>query len=208
MSITEILDEIAVNRRLAMTFGEVAWAPRLRMEIWHDNEMLGHHQPPPPPLTSIWMPADIPGQKGTPRGGVMGFAVLKQNPYQGDAHTANAMRVAYFLTHPVNLVRFQLRTFRHLPADPKAFGEIYPELLHSDDKWVKFYNDVMDSDLPIVSDAPSPGEPGASQFAELSAKVDKWLRRQGMDYLQQVIYRTLTPREGAARFFRELKALQ
>jgi len=208
MNLSEILDDVAVHRRLAMTFGEVAWAPRLRMEIWRANEMLGNKQPEPPPLTSIWMPATAPGQKGTPLAGVMGFSVMKQDPYRGDAHTENAMRVAFFLTHPVNLARSQIRTFRHLPADPKAFGEIYPELLHSDDKWVKFYNEVMDSDLPVISDAPSPGEEGAAQYAALRARVDQWLARQGMDYLQQVIYQKLSPEEGARKFFHELKALQ
>jgi len=208
MNFGEIIDELTVHRRLAMTFGETPWAPRLRMEIWQANKTLGNIQPAPPELTSLWMPSITPGQKGTPRAGVMGFSILKQIPYQGDTHTDNAMRVAYFLTHPVHLARSQIRTFRHLPPDPASFAEIYPELLHSDDKWVKFYNDVMNSPLPLLSDAPGPGDPSAAQYAALRAKVDQWLAGPGMDYLQQVIYKKLTPDQGAAAFFHDLKALE
>jgi hypothetical protein len=211
MGIGEIIDEVTVHRTLGMTFGEVPWVPRLRMEIWKENEALGVHQPSPPPLTAIGMPAEKLGEKGegagTPRAGVLGFSVMKQIPYQGDAHTDNAMRVALFLSHPVHLARSQMRTFRHLPADPKEFAEIYPELLHSDDPWVKFYNQVMDSDVPVVSNAPAPGDPAAAQYAELRARVDEWLATNGMNYLQQVIYRKISVREGAAKFYRELKAL-
>jgi hypothetical protein len=137
----------------------------------------------------------------------MGFSVMKQIPFKGDAHTENAMRVAAFLTHPVHLARSQLRQFRHLPPDPKQFGEIFPELMHGDDPWVKFYNAVMDSDVAVVAKAPAPGEPGAAQFAELSYKVNEWLGRDGMNYLQQVIYQKMTAQDGAAKFFAELKAL-
>jgi hypothetical protein len=177
------------------------------MDIWKENVAMGVHQPPPPPLTAIWMPAENPGEKGAPRAGVLGFSVMKQIPYKGDVHTDDAMRVGLFLTHPVHLARSQITAFRHLPADPKEFAEIYPELLNSDNPWVKFYNQVMDSDLPVVSNAPAPGDPGAAQYAELSAKVNEWLATRGMNYLQQVIYQKISVREGAAKFYRELKAL-
>jgi hypothetical protein len=138
----------------------------------------------------------------------MGFSVMKQSPYKGDLHTDHAMRVALFLTHPVHLARSQIRQFRHLPPNPKEFGEIYPELLHSDDRWVKFYNEVMESDVPIVSE-PLPGDvASAAQGAAFHAKVEQWISRQGIDYLQQVIYQKLSPHEGAARFYRDLKALE
>ncbi len=115
-----------------------------------DLRMAGDINPEPPELTAIWMPTARLGDRPVPRAGVMGFSVLKQIPYQGDAHTDHAMQVALFLTHPVHLARSQVREFRHLPPDAKAFGEIYPELMHNDDPWVKFYNQVMDSDVPIV----------------------------------------------------------
>jgi hypothetical protein len=207
MSFGEILDDLTVHRRLGMTFGETPWVPRLRREIWQTNVALGAHQPEPPELSAVWMPTARAGDRPVPRAGVMGFSVLKQNPYKGDAHTDRAMRVALFLTHPVHLARSQIRSFRHLPPDSKAFGEIYPELLHSDDPWVKFYNQVMDSDIPVVAEAPAPNDPSVSQLSALRTKVDQWITRQGMQYLQQVIFRKLTPHEGAVRFFRELKAL-
>ncbi|HWB53670.1 MAG TPA: ABC transporter substrate-binding protein [Tepidisphaeraceae bacterium] len=207
MSFPSIIDNITVHRTLGMTFGETPWVPMLRQEIWKTNEALGVHQLPPPPLTAIWMPAEKPGQKGTPRAGIIGFSVMKQIPYKGDAHTDDALRVGLFLTHPVMLARSQIRTFRHLPADPKEFAEIYPELLHMDNPWVKFYNDVMNSDIPVISNAPGPDDPGAAQFAELQQKVTEWFNTRGMDLLQQVIYQKIGVREGAATFYRELKAL-
>ena len=134
----------------------------------------------------------------------MGFSVLKQIPYKGDVHTDHAMQVAYFLTHPVHLARSQVRSFRHLPPDPKAFAEIYPELMHRDDPWVQFYNQVMDSNTPITPDPSPPGDP--QQLAAMHVKVDQWMAKQGMEYLQEVIYQKLTPREGAEKFFHDLKA--
>jgi hypothetical protein len=204
MNFTEIIDEITIHRRLGMTFGETPWVPRLRREIWQADVAMGAHTPEPPELTCIWMPTEKKGEWPAPRAGVMGFSVLKQIPYKGDAHTENAMRVALFLTHPVHLARSQIRNFRHLPPNPKEFGEIYPELMHSDDKWVKFYNDVMASSIPIA-----PEEPKAevAQAAQFRATVDKWMAGPGMEYLQQVIYQKLTPHEGAVRFYRDLKAL-
>ena len=92
MSFSEIIDEVTVHRRLGMTFGENPWSPRSRIEIWQANQMLGVRQPPPPELTSVWMPASAPGKKELLCAGVMGFSVLKQIPYRGDAHTDNAMR--------------------------------------------------------------------------------------------------------------------
>jgi len=207
MTFAEILDDVTMRQKLAMTFGETPLVPRLRADIWEGNRMLGVRQPPLADLTAIWMPTAKAGDRPVPRAGVMGFSVLKQTPYKGDAHTDNAMRAAAYLTDPVHLARSQLRQFRHLPPDSHAFGEIFPELLHSDDRWVKFYNDVMDSKLPVVPQAPPPGDPHAAQYADLRNKVDQWLARQGMDYLQQVIYQKLTPHEGATRFFNDLKAL-
>jgi ABC-type glycerol-3-phosphate transport system substrate-binding protein len=205
MTFPEIIDDITIHRRLGMTFGETPWVPRLRREIWEANVAMGAHQPEPPELTCIWMPTAKAGDRPAPRAGVMGFSVLKQVPYKGDAHTENAMRVALFMTHPVHLARSQIRSFRHLPPNPKEFGEIYPELMHSDDKWVKFYNQVMDSGIPIA-----PEEPKAevAQAAEYRATVDKWMAGPGIEYLQEVIYQKLTPHEGAERFFRDLKALK
>jgi hypothetical protein len=77
--------------------------------------------------------------------------------------------------------------------------------MHSDDKWVKFYNEVMASSIPIP-----PEEPKAevAQAAQFRATVDKWMAGPGMEYLQQVIYQKLTPHEGAVRFYRDLKALK
>lgn len=207
MGIGEIIDEITVQRTLGMTFGEVPWVPRLRMDIWKENMAMGVNQPPPPPLTAIWMPAEIPGQKGTPIAGVLGFSVMKQVPDKGETHTDDALKVALFLTHPVHQARFQIRTFRHLPPEPKEFAQIYPELMHSDDPWVKFYNQVMDSDIPVVSDTPQSGDPGYAQYGELRARVDQWLGKNGMDLLQQVIYRKISVHDGAAEFYRQLKAL-
>jgi hypothetical protein len=206
MTIGEIIDEVTLRRRLAMTFGEVPWVPRLRREIWEANEKLGAHQPPLPELSAIWMPTES-GERAAPRAGVMGFSVMKQIPYKGDQHTDHAMRVALFLTHPVHLARSQIRSFRHLPPNPKEFAEIYPELLHSDDKWVQFYNEVMDSDLPIVPDPTSPNDPAIAQHAALAAKVGQWITKQGMEYLQEVIYQKLSPHEAAVKFYHDLKEL-
>jgi len=138
---------------------------------------------------------------------VMGFSVLRQTPYKGDAHTENALRVALFLTHPVHLARSQVRQFRHLPPDAARFGRIFPELLHADDPWVKFYNEIMDSDIPLVSQPLPPADPSAPQFLALRAKVDRWLEKEGIGYLEQVIYRKVTPREGARLFYAGLHAV-
>ncbi len=207
MSFAEILDDVTMQRRLGMTFAETPLAPRLRAEIWESNNRLGVRQPPLSDLTVIWMPTARLGDRPVPRAGVMGFSVFKQIPYKGDVHTNNAMRVAYFLTHPTHLARSQLRQFRHLPPDPAQFGEIFPELLHADDRWVKFYNELMNSGIPVVGQVPAPGDPAAAQYASLSTKVDQWLTREGMDYLQQVIYQKITPHEGATQFFNRLKAV-
>jgi len=208
MPIGEIIDELTVHRRLGMTFGETPWVPRLRQEIWEANRALGSHQPAPPPLTAIWMPTARPGDRPVPRAGVMGFSVLKQIPYKGDVHTDHAMRVAFFITHPIHLARSQIREFRHLPPSSNEFGEIYPELLHSNDPWVKFYNQVMDSNVAVVPDDPPQPESARAQGAALGAKLNQWMETQGSEYLQEVIYQKLTPQEGAERFYRDLKALE
>ena len=83
------------------------------------------------------------------------------------------------MTHPVHQARWQVRTFRHLPPDPQHFAEIYPELLHSDDQWVKFYNEVMDSGLPVVSDAPGPEEPSAASMLRYARRLICGWRRKG-----------------------------
>lgn len=207
MSFGEIIDDLTVRRHLGMTFGETPLVPRLRREIWQANVALGAHPPEPPELSAIWMPTLKAGDRPGPRAGVMGFSVFRQNPYKGDAHTENAMRVALFFTHPVHLARSQVRQFRHLPPSPKEFADIYPELLHSDDKWVKFYNEVMDSNVPIAPEPESTDEASIAQRAALHAKVDQWLSKQGVEYLQQVIYQKLTPHDAAEKFFRELKSL-
>ena len=208
MSFSEIIDEVTVHRRLGMTFGETPWSPRLRTEIWQANQMLGVRQPSPPPLTSVWMPGEPqPGKKELLAPGSWAFH-SQAIPYPAMLIPTMPCAVAFFVTHPVHQARWQVCTFRHLPPDPQRFAEIYPELLHSDDRWVKFYNEVMDSGLPVVSDAPGPEEPSAAQYASLRSKVDLWLAKEGMDYLQQVIYQKMTPEEGARRFFHDLKAME
>jgi hypothetical protein len=179
----------------------------LRIDMWETNKSLGAKQPPLADLTDIWMPTLRAGDRPVPRVGSMGFSVMKQVPYRGDAHTENATRFAYFLTNPVHLARSQVRQFRHLPPS-RELGEIFPELLHADDKWVRFYNEVINSDVGIVPATMSPDDPGAAQYGALRVKVDEWLSRQGIDYLQQVIYQKLTPHEGATKFFSDLKAIE
>ena len=206
MDWNEINDELIKRGRLGMTFGETPWVVKLRMDIWASEQTLGAKvQGPPPDLTVLWMPTLKPGDRPAPRAGVMGFSVLKQESYKGDAHTENALRVALYLTHPVHLARSQLRGFRHLPPDPVRFGRIFPELLQKDDPGVQFYNSVMNSDIPIVSLPPAPTDPSRLQYLALGAKMDRWLEKKGMDYLQQVIYGKLTLREAAKQFYEGLK---
>jgi ABC-type glycerol-3-phosphate transport system substrate-binding protein len=207
MTFAEIIDDVTLRQKLGMTFGETPWTPRMRADIWAANQALGAHQPPLAELTDIWMPTARARDRPVPRAGAMGFSVFKQSPYKGDVHTENAMRVAAFITNPVHLARSQLRQFRHLPPASREFGEIFPELLHADDPWVKFYNDVMNSGVPMVPFAPPAGSPQAPGYGPLRVKVDQWLARQGNDYLQQVVYRRRTPHEAAVRFFDDLHAL-
>jgi hypothetical protein len=35
------------------------------------------------------------------------------------------------------------------------------------------------------------------------AKVDQWMAKHGMEYLQEVIYQKFTPHERAEKFFRD-----
>ncbi len=207
MTWNDIIDELVVRRRIGMIFGETPWVAKLRREIWESNEALGAKQAGgPPDLTVIWMPTLRAGDRSAPRAGVMGFSVLKQTPYRGDAHTENALRVARFLTHPVHLARSQIRQFRHLPPDPVRFGSIYPELLQASDPWVKFYNSIMESDLPLVPDPLPPNDPSTAQYTLVRSEMDRWLEREGIGYLEQVIYRKLTPNEAADKFYTSLRA--
>ena len=208
MNWNEIIDEVVVRRRIGMIFGETPWVAKLRREIWEADKAMGANlEGPPPDLTVIWMPTLRAGDRPAPRATVMGFSVLKQSPYKGDAHTENALRVAEFLTHPVHLARSQLRRFRHLPPDPVRFGTIYPELLQNDDPWVRFYNQVMDSDLPLVGPVLSPSDPSFPQYLKLRSEIDQWLEKKGIGFLEQVAYQKLDPREGAHRFYEGLRNL-
>jgi ABC-type glycerol-3-phosphate transport system substrate-binding protein len=211
MNWNEIIDEVVVRRRIGMIFGETPWVAKLRREIWEADKAMGANVESaaggPPDLTVIWMPTLKAGDYPAPRASVMGFSVLKQLPYKGDAHTENALRVAQFLTHPVHLARSQLRRFRHLPPDPIRFGAIYPELLHSDDPWVKFYNEIMDSDLPLVGPVLSQSDPSLPQYLRLRSDIDQWLEKEGIGFLEQIAYKKITPHEGAHRFYEALKAV-
>ena len=153
------------------------------------------------------MPTFAEGLGPSTLAGVMGFSVFRQTPYKGDAHTENALRVACFLTHPVHLARSQLRRFRHLPPEPKRLARIYPELTRSSDPWVKFYNDVMDSDIPWVAEPMTPGTPATRLFMEYTTEFDVWLEKKGMSCLEQVVYQRLTPTEGARLFYEGVRQL-
>ncbi|MFH1741447.1 MAG: extracellular solute-binding protein [bacterium] len=202
MTIHEILDEVVTHRRLAMTFGEVPWAPKLRHDIWEMEISQGaKNKGELPDLTSIWMPTLHPGDRPAPRAGILGFSILKQTPYKGDAHTRNALRVALFLTHPAHLARSQFRMFRHLPPEPGRFGRIFPELIQVDDPWVKYYNEMLDSDVPFVPPPLSSDTPDPVGCQKTGIELDRWIEKTGMDYLQQVVYEKMSPREAAKRFY-------
>jgi ABC-type glycerol-3-phosphate transport system substrate-binding protein len=208
MDWNEINDDLIVRRKLGMTFGETPWVARLRLDIWDQEARRGIRRDlPRPDLTVIWMPTLKAGDRPVPRAGVMGFSVMKQTPYKGDAHTQDALRAALYLTHPVHLTRSQLRKFRHLPPEPERFGKMFPELIDNSDQWVRFYNDVINSDAPR-SEAPMGADtPGLVQYQQLRQEFDRWLDRTGIGYLQEVIYQRCTPEEGAHKFFEDLKGL-
>lgn len=208
MNWDEINRELIERRRLGMTFGESPWAAKLRTDIWDAEEAMGvRHESPRPDLTVVWMPTLRAGDRPVPRAGVLGFSVLKQTPYKGDEHTANALRAALFLSHPTHLARSQLRKFRHLPPDPVRFGRIFPELVVADDPWVAFYNGVMDSDIPVVPEPVSPEDPAIAQYVALRTRVDRWVQQEGIGFLEEVMYRRLTAREAAERFYSGLASL-
>jgi hypothetical protein len=205
MDFQQINDEVIDRRRLGMTFGETPWVVRLWMDIWNREHAQDATNASPPDLTVVWMPTLKAGDRPVPRAGVYGLSVMRQTPHKGQTHTTNALRVARFLTHPVHLVRSQLREFRHLPPDSRRFGTIFPELLHSEDPGVQFYNEVMDSDTPVVSEPLSTSDPNAAQYAVLGALLDQWLHKEGSRIIQEVVYQRLTPREGAKQFMEGLR---
>lgn len=205
MNWSEINDEVYVHRRLGMTFGETPWSAKLWREVWDADHTAGVVSGEPPDLCVIWMPTREPGMRPAPRAGVMGFSVLKQTPYKGDAHTENALRVAKFLADPAHLARSQLRRFRHLPPDTAAFARLFPELVRTDDPWVRFYTEVMESDIPVVEEPLSPNAPHTAQYAILRTAVDQWLEKEGKGFIEQVVYQRLTPREAARRFMEGLR---
>ena len=45
--------------------------------------------------------------------------------------------------------------------------------------------------------------PGPQQSVAVHAKVDQWMAKHGMKYLQEVIYQKFTPHERAEKFFRD-----
>ncbi len=206
MGTYEMLDEIITQQKLAMSFGSIPWAPKVYEDIRNLEISQGVKKPNPfPDLTMVWTPTLKAGDHASPSAGVYGFSVLKQTPYKGDAHTYNACRVALFLTHPVHLARSQLRQFRHLPPEPERFAKIYPELLNWEDPWVQFYNEVMDSGNWHIPVAQASDTPDLPEYIQVLVKRDLWLRKTGLNYLEQVIYEKMTPEDAAHRFYVELK---
>jgi len=199
MDWNEIINELVVRERLGMTFGETPWVVKLRKEIWETEVRQGVRTGEPPDMTVLWMPTLKPGDRPVPQAGVLGFSIMKQAPYKGDAHTDNAIRVALFLTHPVLLARSQLRQFRHLPPEPLRFEKIYPELIDNDDPWVRFYNEIMDSEVPLVIRPKGMDTPDLERFHLLTNEFDRWFRKEGVEYIQQVVYGKLLPEEAAKR---------
>jgi len=207
MDWNEILNELIVHQRLGMTFGESPWVVKLRKEIWETEVKQGARQGPPPDLTVVWMPTLRQGDRPVPRAGVTGFSVMKQIPYKGEAHTENAIRVALYLTHPIHLVRSQMRSFRHLPPEPKRFARIFPELIDNNDPWVRFYNETLESDIPLIPKPLSEKTPQAGIYRQMENELDQWFEKRGVEFIQQVIYGKSTPREAAKGFFTELHAI-
>ncbi|MCC6694969.1 MAG: carbohydrate ABC transporter substrate-binding protein [Candidatus Hydrogenedentes bacterium] len=207
MNWNEINEELITRRTLGMTFGESPWSAKLWRETWEADHARGATQgDEPPDLTVIWMPTRESGTWPAPRAGVLGFSVLKQIPYKGDAHTENALRVAKFLSDPAHLARSQLRRFRHLPPDTRAFAQLFPELVPTDDPWVQFYTKVMESEIPVVEEPLSPGDPATARYAVLRLAIDRWFEKEGKGYIEQVIYHRLTPRDAAKQFMEGLRA--
>ncbi|MCC6489731.1 MAG: carbohydrate ABC transporter substrate-binding protein [Candidatus Hydrogenedentes bacterium] len=207
MNWNEINEELITRRTLGMTFGESPWSAKLWRETWEADHARGATQgDEPPDLTVIWMPTREPGMWPAPRAGVLGFSVLKQSPYKGDAHTENALRVAKFLSDPAHLARSQLRRFRHLPPDTQAFARLFPELVPADDPWVQFYTKVMESEIPVVEEPLSPGDPATAQYAILRLAIDQWFEKEGRGLIEQVIYQRLTPHDAAKKFMDGLRA--
>lgn len=201
MNWNEILDEMIIRRRLGMTFGETPSSAMLHREVWQADKNAGAKVgDTPPDLCVIWMPTLKPGDRPAPRAGVMGFSVFKQTPYKGDAHTDNALQVAAFITHPTHLARTQLRRFRHLPPNPGQFNALFPELAQQTNPWIAFYNEVMDSDVPYAADVLSADDPATPGFLQARAALDRWIEKEGVPLLEQVIYDQLAPDEGAHRF--------
>jgi multiple sugar transport system substrate-binding protein len=207
MGWNEILNDIGVHERLGMTFGETPWVVNLRNEIWETEVRQGVREGDPPDLTVVWMPTLKRGDKPVPQAGVMGFGIMKQTPYQGDNHTENAIRVALFLTHPTHLARSQLREFRHLPPEPRRFERIFPELIDNKDPWVAFYNETMDSDIPLVPKPEGFDTPDLEQYHRIGSDFDRWMEKKGVEYLQQVVYGRLTPAEATDLFWEGLCAI-
>ncbi len=205
MNWNDINDEVYVHRRLGMTFGETPWSAKLWRDVWDADFTAGVVSGEPPNLCVIWMPTHDSGMWPAPRAGVMGFSVLKQTPYKGDAHTENALRVAKFLADPAHLARSQLRRFRHLPPDTDAFARLFPELVRMDDPWVRFYTEVMESDIPVVEEPLSPKDPYTAQYAILRTAIDQWLEKEGKGYIEEVVYQRMTPQEAAERFMEGLR---
>jgi multiple sugar transport system substrate-binding protein len=207
MDWNEILSEIGVHERLGMTFGETPWVVKLRKEIWETEVRQGVREGEPPDLTVVWMPTLNRGDKPVPHAGVMGFSIMKQTPDKGDAHTDNAIRVALFLTHPAHLGRSQLREFRHLPPEPLRFEKIFPELIDNDDPWVAFYNETMDSDIPLVTTPLGLDTPDLDRYHRIRNEFDRWMEKKGVEFLQQVIYGKLTPEEATDLFWEGLRGI-
>lgn len=208
MNWNEINEELIGKRRLAMAFGEMPWVPKTRLDMWDLEEKQGVvHENPRPDLTVVWMPTLKAGDRPVPRSGLYGFNVMRQTPYKGDEHTHNAIRVALFITHPVHLVRSQFRRFRHLPADPVRFSRMFPEMVDPADKWVRFYEEVFNSDIPLAEPPLGSETPDLENYLKLRVEFTRWMEKSGITYLQEVIFRRMTPEEGARKFMEDLRAL-
>ena len=206
MTTYELLDEIITQQKLGMMFGSIPWAPKVYKDIWDLEVKQGVKKPNPfPDLTTFWTPTLRKGDWPSPSAGVYGLSVLKQTPYKGDTHTRNACRVALFLTHPVHLARSQMRFFRHLPPEPERFGKIFPELIDMNDRWVKYYNEVMESGHWHTLGVDSATAPDFTAYQAVNMEVINWLRKTGYGVMEQVIYQKITPEEGGRRLFVGIK---
>jgi len=210
-------DELIDRRQLAVTHADTPGVPVWLM-IEHQRRMERGERDAPIELTLL--PAPVP-ERGMPlvhNFSAYGWGVMRQIPDRGEAHTRAALEFAAHMGSPEVLARFyKAQGLRDNPwPDTEAVLELAPDVDDpiTNDPWMTYlwniYLEWMQSEHTYdgEGDWPQPTV-RATLLGRISHMHPGSTLRTGagQQYMEQVLYGSITPEEGARRIIENIDAI-